>query len=155
MVLIFNFLCFINFGFKVRYMYCKIMDFFLIMIILILKASNQFYSWYWNSKMTAVVVPKNWLSPFVGHQQTNWQAKNTTINSYFIYHDMSKGYYYLHKSETGNNRGRQRTTTRDNQRFNCKGSHSKSNELSSLVIPMPPQLNNSVIDPPQLYSVHQ
>ena len=57
---------------------------------------------------------------------------------------------------TGNNQGRQRTTPCDNRWFNCKYSRSKSNNLSSPVIYMPPPLNNSVINPPHLYSVfHQ
>ena len=29
------------------------------------KARNQFYSWYWNSNMTALFAPKRWFSPFV------------------------------------------------------------------------------------------
>ena len=45
--------------------------------------------------------------------------------------------------------------TRDNQWFNFKDSNSKSNELSSLVIPIPHPLNNSVINPPQMSSVRQ
>ena len=66
-----------------------------------------------------------------------------------------KGIGSRHKSGTGKNQGRQRTTPRDNRCFNCKDSHSKSNELSSPVIPVPPPLNNSVINPPQLSSVRQ
>ena len=34
-------------------------------MILRQKSCNQFYYWYWNSNMTAVVAPKSWLSPFV------------------------------------------------------------------------------------------
>ena len=45
--------------------------------------------------------------------------------------------------------------TRDNRCFNCKYCHSKSNALSSLVIPVPPSLNDLVINPPQLSSVRQ
>ena len=45
--------------------------------------------------------------------------------------------------------------TRDNWCFNCKYSHSKSNEFSSLVIPVPPPLNDSFINPPRLSLVRQ
>ena len=45
--------------------------------------------------------------------------------------------------------------THDNQCFNCKDIHSNSNELSSLVIPVTPPLNTSVINPPHLYLVCQ
>ena len=45
--------------------------------------------------------------------------------------------------------------TCDNRFFNCKYSHSKSNEFSSLVIPVPPLLNYSVINPPQMSLVCQ
>ena len=45
--------------------------------------------------------------------------------------------------------------THDNRCFNFKGIHSKSNEFSSLVIPVPPTLNNSVMNTPQLSSVFQ
>ena len=34
-------------------------------MILIQKACNKFYSWYWKSKTTAVVAQKSWLSTFV------------------------------------------------------------------------------------------
>ena len=34
-------------------------------MILRQKAHNQFYSWCWNSNITAVFAQKNWLSPFV------------------------------------------------------------------------------------------
>ena len=61
----------------------------------------------------------------------------------------------LHKSGTWNNWGRQHITPRDNRCLNRKGSHSKRNELPSPVKPVPPPLNNSVINPPQLSSVHQ
>ena len=66
-----------------------------------------------------------------------------------------KGIGSRHKSGAWNNQGRQETTLRDNQFFNHKYSHSKSNKLSSPVIYVPPPLNNSVINPPQLYSVFQ
>ena len=45
--------------------------------------------------------------------------------------------------------------TCDNWCFNYKDSHSKRNELLSLLIPVPPTLNDSVINPPQLSSVRQ
>ena len=60
-----------------------------------------------------------------------------------------------HKSGTGNNQVRQRTTPRDNRRFNCKDSHSNSNDFPSPLIHVPPPFNNSVINPPQLSSVLQ
>ena len=46
-------------------------------------------------------------------------------------------------------------TPRDNWCFNSKDSNSKSNDLSSLVIPVPPPFNYSVINPPQLSLVGQ
>ena len=60
-----------------------------------------------------------------------------------------KGIGSRHKSGTGNNRGRQQTTTRDYQCFNFKDSNSKSNDFSSPVIPVLPTLNDSVINTPQ------
>ena len=66
-----------------------------------------------------------------------------------------KGIGICHKSGTGKNQGRQRTTSHGNRCFNRKDIHSKSNELSSPVIPVPPPLNDSVINPPQLSSVRQ
>ena len=41
-------------------------------------------------------------------------------------------------------------TPHDNRRFNSKDSNSKINNFSSPVIPVPPLLNDSVINPPQL-----
>ena len=66
-----------------------------------------------------------------------------------------KGISSCQKSGTGGNLGRQRTTPRDNQCFNRKNSHSKSNDLSLPVIPVPPPLNDSVINPPQMSLVCQ
>ena len=43
----------------------------------------------------------------------------------------------------------------DNRCFNSKESHSNRNDLSSPVIPVPPPLNDSVINPPQLSLVFQ
>ena len=59
------------------------------------------------------------------------------------------------KSETGNNHGRQQTTSRDNWCFNCNGSHSKSNKFSLLVIYVSLPLNNSVVNPSQMSLVSQ
>ena len=66
-----------------------------------------------------------------------------------------KGISSHHKSGTGKNQGRKRTTPRDNQCFNRKDNHSKSNKLSLQVISVSPPLNNSFINPPQLSSVCQ
>ena len=46
-------------------------------------------------------------------------------------------------------------TPNDNRCFNSKGSKSKSNVLPSPVIPVPPPLNNPVINTPQLSLVCQ
>ena len=45
--------------------------------------------------------------------------------------------------------------TRDNRCLHCKDIKLKRNKLSSLVIPVPPPVNDYVINPPQLFSVHQ
>ena len=105
--------------------------------------------------MTAVVAPKIWLSPFLDINQQN--NRNTTPPQNYIEFIMScpKGIVSCHRSGTGNNQGRKRTTPQDNRCFNRKESHEKSNELSSPVIPMPPLLNDSVINPSQLSSVFQ
>ena len=66
-----------------------------------------------------------------------------------------KGLGRCHKSGTGNNEGRQRTTPRDNWGFNCNDCHSRSNKLSLTVISVSLPLNNSVINPPQLSSFCQ
>ena len=66
-----------------------------------------------------------------------------------------KGLGRCHKSGTGNNQGRRRTTPRDNRGFNRNDCHSKINEMSFPVISVPLPLNNSVINPPQLSSVCQ
>ena len=60
-----------------------------------------------------------------------------------------------HKSGTGNNQSRRRTTPRDNRGFNRNDCHSKSIEMSLLVIYVSLPLNNLVINPPQLSSVCQ
>ena len=66
-----------------------------------------------------------------------------------------KGLGRCHKSGTGNNKGRRRTTPRDNQGFNCNDCHSNSTDMSLPVIYVSPPLNNSVINPHQLPSVCQ
>ena len=53
-----------------------------------------------------------------------------------------KGIGSCHKSGTGNNQGKQKTTPRDNRCFNRKDSYSNRNKLSSPVIPVTPPLNN-------------
>ena len=67
----------------------------------------------------------------------------------------TKGIGSRHKSGTGNNQGRQRTTPCDNRWFNINDFPSKSNDLSLAVIYVSPSLNNSVINPSQLSSVCQ
>ena len=66
-----------------------------------------------------------------------------------------KGFGRCHKSGTGNNQGRRRTTPCDNRGFNRNDCHSKSIEISLPVIYVSLPLNNSVINPPQLSSVCQ
>ena len=105
--------------------------------------------------MTAVVKPKIWLSPFDGHQpKKNRHTTRPQIHIAFIM-PRPKDIGSHHKSWTGNNQSRKRTTPRDNRCFNHKESQSKRKYLSSRVISMPPQLNNSVINPPQMSLVRQ
>ena len=66
-----------------------------------------------------------------------------------------KGIGHCNKSGTGKNQGRQQKIPHDDRCYNCKGSHSNSNELSSPVIYVSPPWNNSVINPTQLFSVGQ
>ena len=66
-----------------------------------------------------------------------------------------KGLGRCHKSGTGNNQDRRRTTPRDHRVFNRNNCHSKSIEMSLPVISVSIPLNNSVINPPQLSSVCQ
>ena len=67
-----------------------------------------------------------------------------------------KGLGRSHKSGTGNNQGRRKTTPRDNRGFHRNDCHSKSIDMSLPVISVSLPLNNSVINPPQLSSVcHQ
>ena len=66
-----------------------------------------------------------------------------------------KGLGRCHKSGTGNNQDRRQTTPSDNRGFNRNDCHSKSIEMSLLVISVSLPLNNLVINPPQLSSVCQ
>ena len=67
-----------------------------------------------------------------------------------------KGLGRCHKSGTGNNQDRPRTTPLDNGGFIRKDYHSKRIEISLPVIYVSLPLNNAVINPPQLSSVcHQ
>ena len=66
-----------------------------------------------------------------------------------------KGLGRCHKSGTGNNQGRRRTTPRDNRGFNRNDCHSKSIKMSLPVISVSLPLNNSVINQPQMSSVCQ
>ena len=74
----------------------------------------------------------------------------------FVMPRSKKGLGRCHKSGTGNNQGRQRTTPCDNRGFNRNDCHSKSIDMSLPVISVSLPLNNSVINAPQLSSVcHQ
>ena len=64
-----------------------------------------------------------------------------------------KGLGRCHKSGTGNNQGRPRTTPLDNGGFIHKDYHAKSIEMSLPVIYFSLPLNNVVINLPQLSSV--
>ena len=66
-----------------------------------------------------------------------------------------KGFGRCHKSGTRNNKGRRRTTPRDNRVSNRNNCHSKSIETSLTAISVHLPLNNSVINPPQMSSVCQ
>ena len=66
-----------------------------------------------------------------------------------------KGLGRCHKSGTGNNQSRRRTTPCDNRGFNSNDCNSKSIEMSLLVISVSLPLNNSVINTPQLSLVCQ
>ena len=75
------------------------------------------------------------------NKQNNRHATPPQTNIYFIM-PRTKGIGSRHRSGTGKNHGRQQTSPNDNRCFNCKDSNSK--------IPVPPRLNNSVINPPHL-----
>ena len=66
-----------------------------------------------------------------------------------------KGIGSRHKIGTGGNHGRQETAHCNNRCFNLNDSHSNINELSFTVIHIPPPLNDSVINTPQVSSVCQ
>ena len=91
--------------------------------------------------MNAVVAPKSWLSSFYGHQKQIRHTTSPQTHIVFII-PRPKGIGIRHKSGTGKNQGRQQTTPCDNQFFNRNDCQSKSNELLSLVIPVPPPLNS-------------
>ena len=76
---------------------------------------------------------------------------------YFIFQlpRSNKGLGRWHKSGTGNNRGRPRTTPRNNQVSNRNDYHSKSIKTSLTAISVYLPMNNSVINPPQMSSVCQ
>ena len=120
---------------------CTVMFWSLILIALRQKSCNQFYSWYWNSNMTAVVAQKLWLSPFFAINKQN--TMHTTPPQNHIAFIMPRPINIDSHH------------TYDNQWFHCKYSHSKSNDFSSLVIPVPLPFNYSVINPPQLSSACQ
>ena len=105
--------------------------------------------------MTAVVAKKVGSRLLLAINKQNNRHTTPPQNHIAFIVPLTKGICSRQKSGTGNNQGRQRTTPRDNRLFNCKDSHSKSNELSSPVIHVSPPLNNSVINPPQLSSVCQ
>ena len=73
----------------------------------------------------------------------------------FVMPRPKKGLGRCHKSGTGNNQGRRRTTPRDNRGFNRNDCHSKSIEMSLPVIYVSLPLNNQVTNLPQLSSVCQ
>ena len=88
-------------------------------------------------------------------KQINRHTISPPTHIVFIMPRSKKGLERCHKSGTGNNRGRRRTTPCDNRGFNCNDCHSKSNELSLPVIYVSLPLNDSVINPPQMSSVCQ
>ena len=73
----------------------------------------------------------------------------------FIMPCFKKSLGRYHKSGTGNNQGRGRTTPRDNRGFNRNDCHSKSDYMSLPLISVSIPLNNLFINPPQLSSVCQ
>ena len=73
----------------------------------------------------------------------------------FIMPRSKKGLGRWHKSGTGNNQGSRQTTPHDNRGSNRNDCHSKSTETSLPAISVSLPLNNSVINPPQLYLVCQ
>ena len=88
-------------------------------------------------------------------KQNNRHTISPQTHIVFIMPRSKKGLGWCHKSGTGNNQGRRRTTPCDNRGFNCNDCHSKSNKMSLPVISVSLPLNNLVINPPQLSSVCQ
>ena len=105
--------------------------------------------------MNAVVARKIGSHPLLAINKQNNMHTTPPQNHISFIVPITKDIGSLHKSGTGNNQGRQRTTPHDNRCFNCKYSHSNSNQFSSLVISVPPPLNNLVINPYQLSLVCQ
>ena len=88
-------------------------------------------------------------------KQNNRHTISPQTHILFIMPRSKKGLGRCHKSGTGNNQGRRQTTPRDNRGFNRNDFHSKSNKLSLSVISVSLPLDNSVINPPQMYLVCQ
>ena len=88
-------------------------------------------------------------------KQNNRHKLSPQTHIVFIMPHSKKGHGRCHKSVTGNNQGRRRTAPRDNRGFNRNDCHSKSNEMSLLVISVSLPLNNLVINSPQLSLVCQ
>ena len=105
------------------------------------KYRNQIYSWYWNSNTTAVVAQNSWILHFFAINKQN--NMHTTPPQTHIAFTMP------HPKVIGSHH------TFDNRCFNCKESHSKRNELISMVIPVLPPLNYLVINRPQMSLVIQ
>ena len=105
--------------------------------------------------MTAVVAPKDGSHLLLAINKQNNIHTISPQNQIAFIMPCPKVIGSRHRSGTGNNQDRQRTTPCDNGCFNRKDSHSKRNELSSPVIPVPPPLNYSFINPPKLSYVCQ
>ena len=88
-------------------------------------------------------------------KQNNRHTISPQTHIVFIMPRSKKGLGRCHKSGTGNNQGRRRTTPRDNRGFNRNNCHSKSIKMSISVIYISLPLNNSVINTPQMSSVCQ
>ena len=88
-------------------------------------------------------------------KQNNRHTISPQTHIVFVMPRSKKGLGRCHKNGTEENKGRRRTTPRDNQGFNRNDCHSKSIEMPLLVISVSLPLNNSVINPHQLSSVCQ
>ena len=84
--------------------------------------------------MNAVVLPKIGSHILMATYKQNNRLTTPSQNHIAFIMPRFKGIGTRHKSGIGNNQGRQQTTNRDNQCFNCGDSHSKINELSLPVI---------------------